>query len=371
MIEFLTSLTALPNLHPALVHFPIALVFSAVAVEAASLLLKKQVWLERTAALLCGLALVSAGAAFLAGRSAADTVRGIPAGAEAILAEHSDYALWTLVVLALATALRVTASAGDRNRSVSRFGVMRSIGVLALLIGATLIACTADLGGSLVYKHGVAVATSGFEPNLELATRGPADERPVSGVGQELISMEDGSLVWRPDSVNPSPLGTILLAPENGTLEAIEISERSDGLPGLQIEVSGFAVLNFSETFGDVAIEATVDLSGFQGTVGLGHHINSVENGVFFTVDSSRQASLTRRQVGSKNEFDSAPVTELSVPTTLSTSVAGSHLKGQVNGQVVVHGHGSSGDDGQVGILVDGRGYIGIERITVTPLSQG
>ena len=371
MFEFIASFTALPNLHPSLVHFPIALVFTTIVVETASLLLKKQVWLERTAALLCGLALASAGAAYLAGRNAADTVRGIPAGAEALLAEHSDYALWTLIVLALATVLRVTASAGDRDRAVSRFGILRSIGVLALLVAATLIACTADLGGSLVYQHGVAVASSDLRVNAAGMLPAAIDEPLATEMAQVVTTREDGSLFWQPESADPSPFGTVLRPAQNGTLDAVEISGQSSGEAGLVIDVSGFAVLCFSETYGDVAIEAVVDLSRFEGTVGLGHHILSVENGAYFTVDSSRQAYLTLRQGESRNEFDSALITDLPVRTTLSTSVAGSHLKGQVNGQVVVHGHGSSGDDGQVGILVDGSGYIGIERITITPLSHG
>ena len=133
MIDVLASLTSLPNLHPALVHFPIALIFSAVVVEVGSLLWRRQVWLERTATLLCGFAWLSAGAAYLAGRSAADSVGGISARAEAVLADHSDYALLTLIVITLSTILRVTSSARDRNFAISHFGALRSVGVLALI----------------------------------------------------------------------------------------------------------------------------------------------------------------------------------------------------------------------------------------------
>ncbi len=339
-------------------------------VEVGSLLWRRQVWLERSAALLYGLAWLSAGAAYLAGRSAADTIGGIPPRAEAVLADHADYALWTLIVLSLSAILRVTASAQNRKLVVSRFGVVRSIGVLTLLVSATLIACTADLGGSLVYLHGVAVSPPGRQAGAEqdpVVVDGP----PSSGDAHPIERTADGSLIWRPNAGDASPLGTILHPAENGTFESIRLAEPSGEGPGIRFEVLGFAVLCFPETFEDVAIEAAVDLSKFEGTFGLGHHIQSLENGVYFNVDSTMWAALTRRGDNDPKEFDRALVSERLGVATVSTSVAGSHLKGQVNGQVAVHGHGSSGEAGQVGILVDGRGEIRIERVVVTPLNDG
>lgn len=369
MIDYLASLTALPNLHPALVHFPIALVFTAVAVEVASLIWKRHVWLERSAALLYGFACVSAGAAYLAGRDAADTIVGIPPRAEAVLANHSDFALWTLIVITLSAILRVTSSVIDRKLAVSRIGVIRSAGVVALLVAAALIARTADLGGALVYLHGVAVTPSG--PG-SLTERDPvvADGTTSSGESPSLEKTADGSLFWRPNGEDASPLGTIFNLPENGTFESIKVVAPSGEGPGIRFEVSGFAVLCFPGTFGDVAVEAVVDLSDFEGTFGLGHHIQSAENGVFFTVESTMWVALTRRGEKETKKFDHAIVSKRLGVATLSTSVAGGHLKGQVDGEVAVHGHGSSGEAGQVGILVDGRGEIRIESVAVTPLSD-
>lgn len=370
MIDYLASLTSLPNLHPALVHFPIALVFSAIVVEVGSLLWRRQVWLERTAALLCGFAWLSAGAAYLAGRSAADSVGGIPARAEGVLADHADYALWALIVITLSTILRVTSSARDRKLAVSRFGALRSVGVLALLVAAALIACTADLGGSLVYLHGVAVTSSGqkngAEQNLVVV-----NEIHSSGKTHPVKKTADGSLIWQPNAGDESPLGAILHPAKNGTFESIRVAELSGEEPRIRFEVSGFVVLCFPETFGDVAIEAAVDLSEFEGSFGLGHHIQSVEDGVYFSINSTMLATLTRRGGSDAKEFDRELVSDRLGVATLSTSVAGSHLKGQINGEVVVHGHGPSGEAGRVGILVDGRGVIGIDRIIVTPLSDG
>ena len=49
MLEQLLSMTALPNLHPALVHFPIALLPMALLFEILGLTFRRQDWLERAA----------------------------------------------------------------------------------------------------------------------------------------------------------------------------------------------------------------------------------------------------------------------------------------------------------------------------------
>ncbi len=93
MNELLGGMTALPNLHPALVHFPIALAVTALLVDGISKVLRKLGWLGPAAALLYVLAACGGIATYLSGRQAADSVGQLTAAAETVLAEHAEHFL--------------------------------------------------------------------------------------------------------------------------------------------------------------------------------------------------------------------------------------------------------------------------------------
>ena len=369
MFEFLTSMTSLPNIHPAVVHFPVALALTALAVEVFSLVVRRQAWLERSAALLYALAAAGAGVAYLAGRQAADTIGVIPARAEAALSNHADLALWTLVVLGVAAAARVAASVGDREHPSSRFGAFRAVGLLALLIAVALVTRTADLGGALVYRYGVAVGRG--QPGPPAAPAEPAAEPVVVvDVGSRLSHGENGALDWRPLPIDLAALG-ILITPAPGS-DPATVSAVADpaGSRGLALAVDGASLLVMQETFGDVVIEAEVEIGGFEGTVGLAHHVAAADVAVLFTVSTDGETSLLRRNGGEVEVFDSANASAPTSSFTLQSSVAGHHLKGFTDGEMVVHGHGDSGAPGSVGLMVDGKGTIRVVRVAVTPVEK-
>ncbi len=134
--------------------------------------------------------------------------------------------------------------------------------------------------------------------------------------------------------------------------------------------MAGSTVVCLPGRFGDVVVTATVDLSEFEGFFGLGHHIQSADDGVFFTVNSKGDAELVRRAGGEDVSMDRGTTSFPSGPVTLRTTVSGRHLKGQVNESTVVHGHGSSGDQGAVGLVLDGRGLIRIIQVSVEPAAE-
>lgn len=366
MFEFFASMMSLPNIHPVVVHFPVALVFTALAVEVASLIARRQVWLERAAALLYGLAAGAAGAAFLAGRQAAGTIGVIPARAEAVLSNHADLALWTLVVLGIAAAIRVAASIDNRGRSVSRFSILRAAGLLVLLIAVGLITRTADLGGSLVYRYGVGVKAAESEPAASAALQ-PAAEEAAVDVGSRLVHGEYGGFEWRPLPIDVAALGEVISpAPGSDPAAVSAVAGASEGA-GLELAVDGPSLLVLPGTFGDVVVEAEIDISRFEGTVGIAHHVAAADVAVLFTVSTGGEASLLRRNGSEVEVFDSEGVAAPNGVLALQSSVAGHHFKGFMDGQMVVHGHGDSGDPGGVGLMVDGKGAIRVIRVTVTP----
>lgn len=363
-MDLLSSFTALPNLHPAVVHFPIALAVVALLIDSISIVLRSHDWLRRAAVFQYGLAALSAIAAYLAGRQAAKSVGALPANAEAVLAEHADLALLVLVSLCAAAGLRLSGLLLDREKSLTK--VMTFLGFVFMVAANGLLVATADQGGSLVYEHGVAVAAESraATPSPTLALEDvPPDYR------QRLIRSGDGSIDWRPSSADGAVLASIFRPADGSTLENVTALATPESDQQLRAKITGRTVLIFPETFGDVVVTAVMDLSDFEGTFGLGHHIQSASEGVFFTMSSGGGAELIRRSADGDKQLGVASIEWSGLSNArLRTSVAGRHLKGQFGDLAVVHGHGSSGDDGAAGLLPDGVGVVGIRRINVEPV---
>ena len=143
-----------PNLHPFLVHFPIALLVTAVVIEWAGIVSGSRTRTPfATALYLAGtIALVGT---FLTGRDAAETVllRGM---AHAVVDDHWWWATGCLWVFGGLTTLRL----GLRGHA-TRYWV-RLLLATGGLVGVALLIRTADLGGQLVYKYGVGTRSSVF-----------------------------------------------------------------------------------------------------------------------------------------------------------------------------------------------------------------
>ena len=107
MLDALLEATALPNLHPALVHFPIALTGVALLFDAIVFARRRWVSLDASGAFLWVLAAAGAGAAYLAGEQAAEEAGLLEGVAEVALGKHADAALATLIALSLFALFRV------------------------------------------------------------------------------------------------------------------------------------------------------------------------------------------------------------------------------------------------------------------------
>jgi uncharacterized membrane protein len=131
------------EIHPSIVHFPIALtIVGALAVLAYALL--RRDWLRWFGPILMTIALAGAGGAYFSGQAAEDRAEhiGVP---EAAIEEHEEVAIWAIWVIALSTLLAWATHA-------SRRGVWLA-GIVSLA-AVTLVALAAHRGGKLVYIHG-------------------------------------------------------------------------------------------------------------------------------------------------------------------------------------------------------------------------
>lgn len=144
----LPGISGMVNIHPVLVHFPIAFIFAFFIIDLIGSLLKKDSWRQLAAGLLY-LGAISAGAAVVAGLMAAGSVDH-GENVHLIMDKHKSFGISVLclsIVLAIWRLLSGGAIKGVTNLIFLTFAALLNI---LVLLGA-------DLGGLMVYKHGVAV----------------------------------------------------------------------------------------------------------------------------------------------------------------------------------------------------------------------
>ena len=166
MTEFIQSFTSLPNLHPAIVHFPIALLVTAVAIDLIAILRPQRVWIDRMAATLYVLGGIAALVAYLTGDQASDAV--IPATAVQVLpkiAIHSHWAGYTLWIFGTLAVVRLGWAWWRRHDTAMRHMAIRIAFWLVGVGGLFVLAKTADLGGRLVFWYQVGSEAQHHQPS--------------------------------------------------------------------------------------------------------------------------------------------------------------------------------------------------------------
>ena len=167
MIEALRTLftdPSFPSLHVMVVHFPIAFIAFAPLLDLGCLVFRDRVWLDRAAAAMYLLGTLGAGAAYLLGEKAAEAVQStLTPAAESVLADHEAQAVITLVALAAATLIRLIVTWLGRDDRRIKVGIFRLLALPAAIAALAMLALTADLGGRLVYHHGVGVTTESLK----------------------------------------------------------------------------------------------------------------------------------------------------------------------------------------------------------------
>ena len=140
-----------PNLHPLLVHFPIALLTTAVVVDLLSLLRRRSSALRDAATWLYLAGTAGALLAYFSGRDAVAAM-SLSEAIEPLVVEHENWAFRATWFFAFFASLRLAMSYIFPPKpliAVFAFG--------AALVGMVMLFETAERGGTLVYQHGVGV----------------------------------------------------------------------------------------------------------------------------------------------------------------------------------------------------------------------
>lgn len=166
MERLFPGLQAMANIHPVLVHFPIAFLLGALLMEALAVLRKREDW-HRAAVALLYLGTAGAVAAAASGWFAEETVDHTEAS-HAVMELHKTIMLWAT---GLTVSLAIVAFLGGRYLGGRSLQVFLLVG---LLVVSLMLATGADRGGQLVYQFGTGVQKSALAPPPPPAQTGPA-----------------------------------------------------------------------------------------------------------------------------------------------------------------------------------------------------
>ncbi len=146
-----------PNLHPLVIHFPIALLIVAAVTDLVDNVVGRPPWLATAVTSLYVLGVAGAVVACVSGQQAADTVL-MSGMAHSIVAAHRTWALATTFYFGVLVVVRLAlAFTGIRpGRTV------RILMLAAALVGVAGVQQTAERGGRLVYEQGVGVIGAGL-----------------------------------------------------------------------------------------------------------------------------------------------------------------------------------------------------------------
>ncbi len=138
----------MPNLHPLVVHFPIALIFVVLACDIIAVAFKRQQFFQ-TGMIITIFAFLGAVTAVITGLIAEDSVWHTEAAHE-VLETHETAALIFLGFIVMYTAFRI----------IFRRQIAEKLGWLSLLLviwGCSIATRVGWLGGQLVFTHGTGV----------------------------------------------------------------------------------------------------------------------------------------------------------------------------------------------------------------------
>jgi uncharacterized membrane protein len=349
-----------PNLHPIVVHFPIALLAVAVLLDLIRFAKRDHAGLNLSVQILYGLGTLGLIVAFITGRQATDTVE-VAGQAFTVLASHENWALATTIFFILFFGIRFAAYwyQLDTRKSTSAASVVLG------LIGMGLVTITGDRGGELVFGHGVGVAAI-EELHRELEEKSDRLAELEGAAGPQIG--EDGSWVWR---IVPGAETRIVedVTWLSGNPDAVQIQRNEeDGRHDLSLtlEEDREIVLVLEQEIG--AVEGRIQMlsDDFSGQISLIHNVADTENHQYLRFNNGlvEQGQLLNGEdnlLGSGNANRQGWI-------EMRVQASGGHFYGHINGEQIVHTHASQMEPGYTGLKLKGSGTLRIRQISFEAL---
>lgn len=362
-----------PNLHPLMVHFPIALLIFALVFDLFALIFRNANWLRYAAGSLYVLGAVTALVTFFTGKQAADAVN-IPALANPTLNKHADWAYYMVWFFGIYGLIRLFLL----SKKLSRKWIFSFVIFLIGAGGMFLLFKTAEHGAELVFRHGVGVKAA-EEARQELAEIQARQEiLAESGI----VEQENGSWQWNPghgaDIILKEQFNWLIGKPEALNVETVHDETGGDVLALDPQNAS--ALITAAKPLKGVQVDVRINLDQFRGRFMIVHHLQDSLNYDFVmlvkdsfpkesTIGKNDIMKLGRVTAGEEIVDDQA---NFQAPGWFTLRVVGEgrHFRGYLNDKLITHGHSNELPPGPVGFSIQGSGILLVEFIKVQALSE-
>lgn len=357
-----------PNIHPIIVHFPIALLVVAVLFDGLSLFLRERSNVRSAAVALFLLGAVAAAGAFFTGRAAADGIL-LPTAAQPTLTDHENWAALTVWFYGVFALIRLVLLWFDRRGRPLAKGWNY---VLVFLIGAGglfLLVQTGDQGAKMVFQYGVGVQAVPPD-NLEQHDHDTDHDEDMENdhvMDEPTIKhptvAENGSWHWTPGPGARRVLEETFQFLEGG-LDDLSITEE-DSLISLDLQ-GGPVLFVTGDALESIQVDIALNVEQFDGAVRLVHHVRDPLNYYFLALEEGmiRQGRVDH---GVIDVFDEETL-PLSGWLAMRAVSDGSHFRGYLGAEMPVHGHSSPPEAGLVGLRLEGTGIVLLRSIGVQVL---
>jgi len=340
-----------PNIHPMLVHFPLAIFFFAALMDLLTFFLAKKWWDEKKTAVTYLIGAIAAIVVYFTGGMAAHSL-DIPKSAYHAVGAHAGWAEWTVWFFGIYAVLRIILSALGKfeNTRVHVFFFALSF------VGLFFLYETGEHGAKLVFDYGLGtghqVAQKAESSSMKKTTGFASDN--------------EGNWSW---TVGDQANKTFKKHFNWVTTDTAAGNPRlvtNDSTKYLQFD-AGKSFFTSKKKYDDFEVDIDLQDSTLDGDLLLIHHLQDAQNYDYMALHTDGSASLGRVRDGSANTIEEGKFDFQAHHIKFVNS--GEHQRGYVDGKLILHGHIDPAPAGGVGLKPEGEGSVLIQKITLSKLS--